>query len=73
MHELSNRKNFSTYRIPLSSHFVRKKNKPRKSKETNSKEDIDNEIDEFNDSDFDEDDMDQEGVYSNQKGTLNML
>ena len=45
---------------------------PRKSKVTNSKEDADNEIDEFNDSDFDEDDMDQEGVYSNQKGTLNM-
>ena len=47
-------------------------NKPHKSEETDSKDDTDNEIDEFNDSDFDEDDMDQEGVYSNQKGTLGM-
>ena len=72
IHEPSNRKIFNTYCTSLSLHFVRRMNKPRKSKETNSKGDTDSEIDEFNDNDFDEDDMDQEGVYSNQKGTLNM-
>ena len=56
----------------LSLNLVRRMNKPRKCKETNSKEETDNEIDEFNDNDFDEEDMDQDGVYSNQKGTLNM-
>ena len=47
-------------------------NKLRKDKQTDSKDNTDDEMDVLDDSDFDEDDFDQEGVYSNQNGTLHV-
>ena len=45
-------------------------NKLRKNKQTDSKDNTDDKMGVLDDSDFDEDDFDQEGVYSNQNGTL---